>query len=154
LFWSIVKPLIQQAKPKQFENKPMPYFTATFSTANSTTPGNSAAANLNWIGGKPTTVSLSFGGSSTVLNDIKIQYSLDDLQRVGGSSLATWITLSSGIGNNSTAAYHFASTTWFDTGFLAQFLTPIAAVRMVSTTFESTGGLGSATLKVIQGEAW
>jgi hypothetical protein len=132
----------------------MPYFSASFSTANSTTPGNSPAANLSWLSGKPTTISLSFGGSSTVLNDIKIQYTLDDLQRVGGSSLATWMTLSSGISNNSTTTYHFASTTWFDTGFLAQILSPIAAVRMVSTTFESTGGLGTATLKVIQGEVW
>ena len=64
------------------------------------------------------------------------------------------MTLSSGISNNSTTAYHFASTTWFDTGFLAQILSPIAAVRMVSTTFESTGGLGTVTLKVIQGEVW
>lgn len=130
----------------------MPYFTTTFTTANSTTPGASAAANLNWIGGKPTSIALSFGGSSTVLNDVRIEYTLDDLQLVGGSSRASWRTLSSGISNNSTTAYHFASTTWFDTGFLAQFLTPIAAVRMNSTTLESTGGLGSITLKILQGE--
>jgi hypothetical protein len=130
----------------------MPYFTASFSTANSTTPGNSAAANLNWLSGRPTSIALSFGGSSTVLNDIRIEYTLDSPQRLGGSSLASWRTLSSGVSNNSTTAYHFASTTWFDTGFLAQFLTPIGSVRMVSTTFESTGGLGTVTLKVLQGE--
>ncbi len=102
----------------------MPYFSYTFSTANSSTPGNSPAANLNWIGGKPTSIALSFGGSSTVTNDVKIEYSLDDITRVGGSSLATWMTLNSslGIGTNSTAVYHLASTTWFDTGFLTQFL--------------------------------
>src|SRR5271169_1274324 len=122
LFWSIVKPLIQQAKPKQSENK-MPNFTYTFSTGqNSTTPGNSPAADLSWQAGRPTSIALSFGGSSTVLNDVRIQYTLDDIQRLGGSSLATWMNLSSGITNNSTTVFQFASTTWFDTGFLAQFL--------------------------------
>lgn len=132
----------------------MPYFTTTFTTANSTTPGASTAANLNWRGGKPTSIALSFGGSSSVTNDVRIEYTLDDLQLVGGSSLASWRTLSSGISNNSTTAYHFASTTWFDTGFLAQFLTPIAALRMNSTTLESTGGLGTISLRVLQGEGW
>ena len=136
----------------------MPYFTTSFTTANSTTPGNSAAANLSWLSGKPTSISLSFGGSSTVTNDVKIQYSLDDLQRVASTSV-TWMTLSSGISNNSTTAFHLASSTWYDTGFLAQFLTPIAAVRMMSSAFESSGvvnssNLGSITLKVTQGEGW
>jgi hypothetical protein len=126
----------------------VPYFSATFSTANSTTPGNSPAANLSWLSGRPTTVSLSFGGSSVAFNDVKIQYSLDDLQRVASTSV-TWMTLSSGITNNSTTAYHLASTTWFDTGFLAQFLSPIAAVRMASTALEAGS---SVVLRVVQGE--
>ena len=132
----------------------MPYFTTTFTTANSTTPGASPAANLNLLGGKPTSVLLSFGGSSTVTNDATIQYTLDDLQLVGGASLATWQILSSAIGNNSTTAFHLASTTWFDTGFLAQITSPIAAVRMGSSALTSSGGLGTITLKVLQGEAW
>ncbi len=130
----------------------MPYFTTTLTTANSTTPGNSPAANLNWIGGKPTTVALSFGGSSTVSNDATIQFTLDDIERIGGSSLATWMTLSSGVTNNATTAYHFASTTWFDTGFTAQILSPLAAVRLGSSALSSTGGLGTISLRVIQGE--
>jgi len=132
----------------------MTYFSATLSTANSTVPGASPAANLNWIGGKPTSIQLSFGGSSTVSDDCVIQYTLDDLQRVGGSSLATWLTMSSAINSNSTTAYHLASTTWFDTGFLVQMPGPIAAVRMNSTAITSSGGLGTITLKVVQGEAW
>ncbi len=131
----------------------MPYFSYTFSTANSTEPGNSPAANLNWIGGKPTTVALSFGGSSTVTNDATIQYTLDDIERVGGSSLAVWQYSTSrlGAGTNSTSIYHFASTDWFDTGFLVQFPTPIAAVRLGSSALSSTGGLGTISLRVIQG---
>jgi hypothetical protein len=132
----------------------MPYFSATLSTANSTTPGASPAANLNWIGGKPTSIQLSFGGSSTVTDDCVIQYSLDDIQRVGGSSLATWLTLSSAINGNSTTPFHLASTTWFDTGFLAQMVGPIAAVRLNSTAITSSGGLGTITLKVTQGEGF
>jgi hypothetical protein len=130
----------------------MSYFTTTFTTANTTTPGASPACALNWIGGKPTSISLSFGGSSTVSNDVRIEYSLDDIERIGGSSLALWQTLSSAIGNNSTTAYHLASTTWFDTGFLVQMISPIAAVRMNSSALTSSGGLGTITLKVLQGE--
>jgi hypothetical protein len=132
----------------------VPYFTTSFTTANSTVPGNSPAANLNWIGGKPTTISLSFAGSSTVTNDATIQFTLDDIERVGGSSLATWQYLSSGVTNNATTPYHFASTTWFDTGFTAQVLSPLAAVRLGASALSSTGGLGTITLKIIQGEAW
>jgi hypothetical protein len=130
----------------------MPYFSYTFSTSPSTTPGASPAANLNWSSGRPTSIQLSFGGSSTVTDDVVLQYTLDDIQRVGGSSLATWLTISSAIGNNSTTAFHAASTTWFDTGFLVQMTGPIAAVRMNSSALTSSGGLGTITLKVLQGE--
>lgn len=131
----------------------MPYFSYSISTGSTFIPGNSSVvANLNWIGGKPTSISLTFV-SSSVTNDVTVQYTLDDVQRVA-SSLVVWQFLSSAINNNSTTAFHLASTTWSDVGFLAQFLTPIAAVRLGCTTFASTGGLGSATLKVIQGEGW
>ncbi len=128
----------------------MPYFTQTISTATSSTPGFQPAANLNWIGGKPTTISLTFT-SSTATNDVVVQYTLDDLQRVA-SSLVVWNSLSSGgsIVINATSPFHFASTTWSDNAFTAHALSPIAAVRMGSTTM----GGGSATLKVIQGEGW
>jgi hypothetical protein len=65
----------------------MPLFSFTFSTgANSTTPGASPAANLNWLGGKPTSIQLSFT-SSTANNDVTIQYTMDDLQRVASTSV-------------------------------------------------------------------
>ena len=128
----------------------MPSFSVTLTTAASTTPGNSAACPLSWQSGRPTTVSLSFG-SSTAFNDCVVQYSLDDVQRTP-SSAVTWMTLSSGISNNSTTAYHLASTTWFDTGFLAQFLTPLAAVRLRSTALDAGGSSNTLTLKVLQGE--
>jgi hypothetical protein len=129
----------------------MPYFSVSLTTANSTTPGNSAACALPWLSGKPTSISLSFGGSSTVSNDATVQFTLDDIMRVASTSVV-WQYLSSGVTNNSTTAYHFASTTWYDTGFLAQVLTPLAAVRLGSSALSSTGGLGSITLKVLQGE--
>jgi hypothetical protein len=84
----------------------MPYFTTTFTTgANSTTPGASPAANLNWLGGKPTTISLTFT-SSTANNDVTIQYSLDDVQRVTSTGVV-WASLSSG---GITATRHRRST--------------------------------------------
>jgi hypothetical protein len=129
----------------------VPNFSYTFSTGvNSTTPGASPIANLNWLGGKPTTISLTFT-SSTANNDVTIQYSLDDVQRVT-STAVVWNSLSSGggININSTSAFHFASTTWSDNAFTAQILSPVAAIRMNSTAFNG----GSATLKVTQGEGW
>ena len=127
----------------------MPLFTTTFTTgANSTTPGASPAANLNWIGGKPTTISLTFT-SSTANNDVTVQYTLDDLQRVPSTGVV-WASLSSGGITNSTTPFHFASTTWSDNAFTVQVLSPIAAVRMNSSAL----GGGTATLKVSQGEGW
>jgi hypothetical protein len=106
-------------------------------------------ANLNWLGGKPTTICLTFT-SSTANNDVTIQYSLDDLQRVTSTGVV-WASLSSaGITANATSPFHFASTTWSDNAFTAQILSPLAAVRMASTAF----GGGTATLKVAQGEGW
>jgi hypothetical protein len=65
----------------------MPAFSYTISTGqNSTTPGNTVAANLNTLGGKPTSVQLSFT-SSTANNDVTLQYTLDDLQRVASTSV-------------------------------------------------------------------
>jgi hypothetical protein len=126
----------------------MPLFSQTISTATSSNPGFQPAANLNWIGGKPTTISLTFT-SSTATNDVVVQYSLDDVMRVASTSVV-WGSLSSGGITNSTTPFHFASTTWSDNAFTVQVLSPIAAVRMGSTTM----GGGSATLKVAQGEGW
>jgi hypothetical protein len=125
-------------------------FSYTFSTGvNSTTPGASPAANLNWIGGKPVLVSLTFT-SSTANNDVTIQYTADDVMRIASTSVI-WNSFSSGgITVNATSAYHLASTTWSDNAWSAQVMGPIAAVRMNSTAFNG----GTATLKVTQGEGW
>jgi len=66
----------------------MPLQTVTLSSAG--VPGTSAPAQLNWRGGKPATVSIfvsTVGGSS---GTVDLQYTLDDLMLVGGSSLAVW----------------------------------------------------------------
>jgi hypothetical protein len=128
----------------------MPAFSYTISTGqNSTTPGNTVAANLNTLGGKPTSVQLSFT-SSTANNDVTLQYTLDDLQRVASTSVLWGFISSGGITANTTTPSHFASTTWSDSPFFAQILSPIAAVRMGSTAFNG----GTCTMRVSQGEAW
>jgi hypothetical protein len=128
----------------------MPLFSFTFSTgANSTTPGASPAANLNWLGGKPTSIQLSFT-SSTANSDVTIQYTMDDLQRVASTSVLWGFVSTGGLTANTTTASHYASTTWSDSPFFAQVLSPIAAVRMNSSAL----GGGTATLKVSQGEGW
>ena len=54
--------------------------------------GASAVANLNWIGGKPVTITVysTVSGSTIAFN---VQYTLDDVVRVGGSSAAFWQNL-------------------------------------------------------------
>ncbi len=134
----------------------MPYTSITISTANSTTPGNSNPIACNFRGGKATSVLMSFGGSSTVANDATIQYTASDLGRIA-SSLIAWQFLSSdtGVANNPGAlatALHLASTTWFDVGFYYSFPSPVAGIRLGSSALSSTGGLGTITLTVIQGD--
>jgi len=123
----------------------MPLQTVTLSSAG--VPGTSAPAQLNWRGGKPATVSIfvsTVGGSS---GTVDLQYTLDDLMLVGGSSLAVWQGVSSAIGQPATT---YNSSTFGSDGVLFQFLYPIAAVRMNSTALSS----GPLTMKVIQGEGW
>ena len=127
----------------------MPYQTTTQTTAASTTPGAGTAMALNWRGGKPATVSLTWA-SSTGFCDSQIQYTLDDIQLVT-SSLVTWLPLASTAASSVVA--HFASTTWFDTGYTVSFLNPIAAVRSFSSGI-TAGATQSITMKLIQGEGW
>jgi len=130
----------------------MTYTTITLSTATSSNPGTSAVANLNWIGGKPTTVVVysTNTGSSIAFN---IQYTLDDVMRVGGSSLALWQNLSSAYsdtGLTQGTGATFASSTINNDGLIFSFLSPIAGIRLNSTSMNG----GPLTLKVIQGEGW
>jgi hypothetical protein len=104
----------------------MTYATITQTTAVSTSPGASAVVGLNWIGGKPATVSLSWN-SSAVLCLSQLQYSLDDMQRVA-SSLMIWNSIPSTAASSTPQLY--ASSTFYDTGVSVPFLSPIAAVNL------------------------
>jgi hypothetical protein len=123
----------------------MPLFSFTYSTASSTTPGASPVANLNWIGGKPTTVSVipSAGSSGAFV----IQYSLDDPMRVSSAAMV-WSGLGSSLGAQATI--FVASATQPD-GVLASFLSPVTAVRVNSTALSTAGTL---TVKIAQGDGW
>jgi hypothetical protein len=89
-------------------------------------------------------------GSSIAFN---IQYTMDDLQRVGGSSNALWQNLSSaysdtGITQGTGAT--FGSSSIVNDGLIVSILSPLAAVRLNSTSMSG----GPLQLKVIQGEGW
>lgn len=119
----------------------MPAATVSLTSASTST---STPVNLNWIGGKPTTVSLSFS-SSTQTSDVTVQYSLDDILKVA-SSLVQWLPVASSAASSTPA--HYQSSNFFDTGVTLSFLNSIAAVRLGSTNISS----GSVSLRVLQGE--
>jgi hypothetical protein len=77
---------------------------------------------------------------------------LDDVMLVS-SSLAKWSTVSSGgtLISSGGAGSIYSSTTVTSDGVYFTFTTPIAALRLSSTTGITGGGV---TLKVIQGESW
>jgi hypothetical protein len=127
----------------------MPYATVTQTPAVSTSPGATDPVALNWIGGKPTTVGLSWN-SSNVLCISKIQYTLDDIQRVSSQNVV-WNSVPSTA--NSSNPQFYGSTTYWDTGVTVSFLNPIAAVRLNSTSI-TAGSSQSVTMKVLQGEGF
>jgi hypothetical protein len=120
------------------------------STQSALNVGPSAIANLNWIGGKPTTLSALTTASS---GDFTIQYTLDDPQRLGGSSLAFWSNLSTDpyttLPSSAVAGIHYTASNFNSDGVLAFLPGPMGAVRLNSTSL-----LGTVTLKVVQGEGW
>ena len=115
----------------------MPYATVTLSSV-----GTSDPVNLNWRGGSPTSVLVSFG-STTMTVDFTIQYSLNDSML---SSNRVWVAVGSSVGSSAT---HFSSAN-ADTGVPVGFNYPIAAVRLNSTAISSS----TLTLTVLQGESW
>jgi len=132
----------------------MTYFTTSLScTANSSTPGASTVCALDWRGGSPTTVVVTAtnSGSSIFYN---IQYTLDDVNLVGGTSLAYWQNLSSAWADtsvNTSSGSLFASSNLDPAaGLTVSLLSPIAAVRLNSTALTA----GPLVMKVIQGEGW
>lgn len=126
---------------------PVTYTTITQTTAVSTSPGASAVVGLNWIGGKASTVSLSWN-SSNVLCVSQLQYSMDDMQRVPAASMV-WSAVPSTA--NSSNPQFYASSALFDTGVTVSFLSPIAALRLFSTSI-TAGGSQSVSMRVLQSE--
>lgn len=115
----------------------MPNFSVTLSSV-----GTSAVCNLDWIGGKPTTISVT-GSCSSQTADFIIQYTLDDVQRVASTSVG-WVGVSSAFGS---LAQHWNGGTVYPDGVTIGLLSPVAAVRLNSSAFTN----GTLTLKVIQG---
>lgn len=129
----------------------MTYFTTNLTTAVSSAPGASTACNLNWLGGKPTTVSVLSTAAAPAAT-FKIQYTLDDLQRVA-SSLVFWSNLSSSYndtGVTTSSGSTFNSSLMSAEGIVFSFLSPMSAVRLNATGMDS----GPLTMKVLQGEGW
>ena len=123
----------------------MTYATITQTTAVSSGPGGSTVVNLNRMGGKASTVGLSWN-SSNVLAVSQLQYSMDDPQRVA-SSLMAWNSVPSTAASSTPQFY--GSTTYWDTGLTVSFLSPISAVRLFSSSIDATQ---KVTMKVLQGE--
>src|SRR6266436_3382951 len=99
----------------------MPYQTVTLSSAN--VPGQSTPVALNWRSGRPTSAAVYPSTTGTQTSTFTIQYTMDDLQLIGGSSLALWANVSSAIGSSGTLFTSSASAE----GVFYSFLTPIAA---------------------------
>jgi hypothetical protein len=74
---------------------------------------------------------------------------LDDLQLVGGSSLAKWIITSSATGQ---PGQHWLSSAAYPDGIQWTFTNPIGAVRLGSTAQTAMGVGNTLTMKVMQGE--
>ena len=128
----------------------MPYQTVTITT--SSAASNSAVVALDWRNGQPTTAIMYASTVAASSGPFSLQFTLDDPNLVvGGSSLAKWSTLSSqGFATYSsgvTGLVHISTSFPVD-GVMYTILTPVAALRLASTT----GITGAATLKVIQGE--
>jgi hypothetical protein len=122
----------------------MPYATVSISTGSTTT---STPVALNWRQSKP--VGISVTASSSFACDLQIFYTMDDLQLIGGSSLAKWVAVSSAVGQPGT---HFLSSSAYPDGVQYTFTNPIAAVRLGSTAQTAMGVGNTLTMRVMQGE--
>lgn len=124
----------------------MPYQTVTLSTAN--IPGTSAPVACAWRNGAPISVMVYASTTAASTGVYTVQYTMDDLQLIGGSSLAYWTNYSSAPGVTGTVFQASAQTDAAAT--FISFLTPVAALRISSTANSSSGYI----MKVIQGESW
>jgi hypothetical protein len=121
----------------------MPMQSITLSSAS--VPGVSGAAMMNWRCGKPATVTISISTTGTSSAAVLLEFTMDDLMLVGGSSNAFWMGVSSVAGQAQTT---FNASNFGAGGVQVAFPTPVAAVRMNSTALSS----GPLTMKVMQGE--
>jgi hypothetical protein len=122
----------------------MPYATVTISTGSTTT---SSPIALDWRRAKP--VGISVTASSSFACDLTIQYTLDDLLLIGGSSAAKWVITSSATGQ---PGQHWLSSAAYPDGIAYTFTGPIAAVRLGSTAQTAMGVGNTLTMRVMQGE--
>jgi hypothetical protein len=119
----------------------------TYATISQTTGSTQASAvvGLNRVGGKASTVALSWASSQAGCVS-QIQYSLDDMQKVSSQNMV-WNSVPSTAA--SSTPQFFTSSQLFDVGATVSFLSPTTAVRMFSTTI---GAGQTVFFKVLQGE--
>jgi hypothetical protein len=118
----------------------VPYFTTSLTTSVSSAPGASTPCALNYLSGKPTSVFVDPSAASSAW--WLIQFTMNDITRTP-SSLVSWNSVT----NPASAAILYASSTTGLDGSLYTFASPVAAVRMNSSSLS-----GVLTLSVIQGE--
>lgn len=108
--------------------------------------GTSGVVALDWMGGGPTVVELTFT-STTLTAAGALQYTLDDLMRTA-SSQVTWRPVSSTpygtIGSSTPFTW---SSSFGDVGFTYAFPYPVAGLRFTSSNLSS----GSIMMDVLQG---
>lgn len=128
----------------------MPYQSVTITT--SSAASNSAVVGLAWRNGAPTMAAIYPSTVAASSGTWSLQFTLDDPNLVGGSSLARWSTVSSGGTTVSSGILGsvYSSTSVSADGVFFTFQAPPAALRLTS----SSGVTGGVTLKVIQGESW
>jgi hypothetical protein len=119
----------------------------TIIMSSSGVPGTSPPANLSFRGGKPASVSVFVSTTTTSLSAVNLQFTLQDLQLVGGASNAFWQGVSSVAGQ---AATVFNSSVFGPDGLLYSFLSPVMAVRLNVTALTS----GPITMVTAMGEGW
>lgn len=118
----------------------MPFQTVTISSL-----GVSPVVALAYGTGNPTTAVVFPSTTGNSSGTFSLQYTMDNIQL--SSSTALWANVSSGaIGSAGTI---YQSSNISTDGAFFQFLSPIAALRLSSSTGITTGPL---SLKVIQGD--
>jgi hypothetical protein len=122
----------------------MPIASVTLSSV-----GTSPVLGLNWRGARPATLNAvsSSSGSSA---DFTVQYSLQDPVLAGGTSAVTWFGFSSNtFAIDSAGGVHYSAASIFPDGVYIPLPTPVAAVRLNSSSIAASNTL---TLYLLQGD--